>query len=77
MEFGKAQKHCTQADKDYWLNQVKNKWDYYMFKQAHNWSDTTIPDDVRKKLVENHKIEDEEDGRPWFSLLSLKVDRDV
>jgi hypothetical protein len=36
MEIGEAQKLCFQGAKDCWLSQVDDKWDYFMFKQAHN-----------------------------------------
>jgi hypothetical protein len=58
------------------MNQVNDKWDYFMFKQAHNWEDLTIPEEVKMKLAGNHKTEDEAGGRSWVSLMSMGVESD-
>jgi hypothetical protein len=75
MEIGEAQKLCFQAAKDCWLSQVDDKWDYFMFKQAHNWEDLKTPEEVKMKLAGIHMAEENTCGRSWLSLLSLG-DRD-
>jgi len=48
---------------------VNDKWDNYMYRQAHNWERHALPDEVKKKLFSNTASESE--GKSWFSLLSL------
>jgi hypothetical protein len=52
------------------MSQVKDGWDVFMFDKAHNWSDRSLPDEV-KKLSGDAKVDTAENGMTWVSLLDL------
>jgi hypothetical protein len=59
------------TNKNFWINQVENKWEKYMFQQAQNWEDKEIPEKVKAKLAESLLEERDISKRRWFSVLSL------
>lgn len=70
-EAGKAEILGHKANKYFWIDQVENKWEKYMFQQAQNWEDKEIPEKVKAKLAESLLEERDISKRCWFSVLSL------
>ena len=50
------------------MNQVKDGWDTFMFKQAHNWGDCPLPEEVKKKLYGGAKDGFAGSGMTWVNL---------
>lgn len=70
-EIGKTERDRYKTDKNFWMNQVNDKWDTFMFQQAYNWKVHDLPEEVKKKLSSGFK--DGADGcvSSWFSLSNL------
>jgi hypothetical protein len=43
-EIGKTERDCYKIDKNFWMNQVNDKWDTFMFQQAYNWKVHDLPE---------------------------------
>ena len=67
-ETGDAESNCLKTAKTNWMNQVKDGWDTFMFKKAHNWDDCPLPEEVKKKLSGGAKADTAGSGMTWVSL---------
>lgn len=70
-EAEKAEILGYKTNKNFWIDQVEDKWEKYMFQQAQNWDDKEIPEEVKEKLSGSPLEERVISNRCWFSLLSL------
>lgn len=59
-EIGKAEGDCFKTIKNFWINQVDDKWDKFMFQA--------------KKKLSGSMDGSGGVGRPWFSLMGGRVE---